>query len=71
MTAENKAKQLINDCWSYADKTSSFIGRANAKELARLCVKEILEEVHNFCSPEAMEESKKYFNDVLKQIDKQ
>ena len=70
MTAENKAKQLINDCWTYADKTSVFIGRANAKELAKICVKEILDEVHNWCDLETMEKSKEYFDDVLKQIDK-
>ena len=71
MTAENKAKQLIKDCWTYADKTSVFIGRANAKELAKLWVKEILDEVHNWCDLETMEKSKEYFDDVLKQIDKQ
>lgn len=71
MTAENKAKQLINDCWTYADKPSVFIGKANAKELARVLVKEVLEEVQNWCSEEAMQESKEYFDDVLKHIDKQ
>lgn len=71
MTAEDKAKQLINDCWTYADKPSVFIGRANAKELAIFVVKEIIEEVHNWCDLDTMKQSKEYFNDVLKNIEKQ
>lgn len=71
MTAEDKAKQLINDFWTYADKPSVFIGRANAKELAKLCVKEITKEIDNYCDEEIAKESKVYFNEVLKQIDNQ
>lgn len=71
MTAEDKAKQLTNDCWRFANKETVFAGRANAKELAKICVKEILEEVHNWCDVETMEQSKEYFDDVLKHIDKQ
>lgn len=71
MTAENKAKQLVNDCWRYADKPNPIIGRSNARALAKMCVKEILEEVHNFCGIEVMEQSKAYFDDVVKNIDNQ
>lgn len=71
MTAEDKAKQLINECWQYANKETVFAGRANARELAKICIKEILEEVHNWCDLETAEQSKEYFDDVLKHINKQ
>lgn len=71
MTANEKAKQLVNACWQHADKPNVFIGRANARELAKFCVKEILEEVHNWCDIETMEQSKEYFKEVVKHIDNQ
>lgn len=71
MTAENKAKQLINDCWLYANKETIFAAKTSSKELAKICVREILEEVHNWCDIETMEQSKEYFKEVVKHIDNQ